>query len=324
VANIIAAASATVTAYDLGPSDCRLSAMPLFHVQGLVGSVVAALISKSSCLILPYFDPELVLEKLCRERVTWYSGSSAMLSALVAIADDDLLPNPALRFIRAGSGPISEKLIEELERRFRVPVVTSYGMTEAHQIASSPLPPGIRRLGSVGVATGSMVAVDSSGKPDLLPGVDGELVISGPNVMAGYWGDTDRDSTFVDGWFRTGDLGYIDEDGYIWITGRIKDVINRGGEKISPAEVDKVLLRHPDILDCAAFAAKDALLGEEVNAAVVLRDSCSAGSAEIRSYARKFLAMSKTPTKIFVVDRIPRTPEGKLRRAEVAELCADE
>ncbi|TDV43068.1 AMP-binding protein [Actinophytocola oryzae] len=322
--NIVAAARATATAYGLGPADCRLSAMPLFHVQGLVGAVVAALVSGSSCLVLPHFDPDLVLAHLAGPRVTWYSGSSAMLAALLASAPDDLVPGPALRFIRAGSGPAAEDLLARVERSFDVPVVTSYGMTEAHQIASSPLPPGRRRPGSVGVATGSQVAVERSGRPVREPDVEGELLIAGPNVMTGYWADPDPDATFVDGWLRTGDLGRVDADGYVWITGRIKDIINRGGEKISPAEVDSVLLGHPDVVDCATFAAPDALLGEDVHTAVVLRDGHATTPDEVRGYARDRLTPSKVPKRVLVVDALPRSPQGKLRRADVAALCADQ
>lgn len=322
--NIIAAARASAMAYRLGPTDCRLSAMPLFHVQGLVGAVVTALVSGSSCLVLPHFDPDMVLAHLVGPRVTWYSGSSAMLAALLASAPDDMVASSALRFIRAGSGPIAELLLEQLERRFGVPVVTSYGMTEAHQIASSPLPPGRRRPGSVGVATGSDIAVERFGRPEREPGVEGELLIAGPNVMTGYWADPNPDATFVEGWLRTGDLGYVDADGYVWITGRIKDIINRGGEKISPAEVDTVLLGHPDVVDCATFAAPDALLGEDVHTAVVLRDGHATTPDEIRGYARGRLTPGKVPKRVLVVDALPRSPQGKLRRADVAALCADQ
>jgi acyl-CoA synthetase (AMP-forming)/AMP-acid ligase II len=266
----------------------------------------------------------MVLAHLAGARVSWYSGSSAMLSALLASAPEDMVPGPALRFLRAGSGPIAENLVERLERRFGVPVVTSYGMTEAHQIASSPLPPGRRRPGSVGVATGSDVAVERDGRVERAPGVEGELLISGPNVMTGYWADQDPGATFVDGWLRTGDLGHVDAAGYVWITGRLKDIINRGGEKISPSEVDATLLGHPDVVDCATFGAPDALLGEDVHAAVVLRAGHTTTPEEIRGYARGRLTPSKVPKRVLVVDALPRTPQGKLRRADVASLCADQ
>jgi oxalate---CoA ligase len=320
--NILAAASATVQAYELGPADRRLITMPLFHTQGLIGAVCATLLSRSSCTVLPYFDAEVVLGHLADDPITWYSGSSAMLTMLVEAAPRNYRRNPALRFVRAGGGPISEGLVDKVESLFRVPVVTSYGMTEANQIASSPLPPRKRRPGSVGIATGSVVAVEDNGRADRSPGVEGELLIKGPNLMPGYWADPEPERTFLDGWFRTGDLGRIDEQGYIWITGRLKDVINRGGEKISPAEIDATLLSHPDVVDCATFGVDDPVLGEDVYAAVVQREPGDVSPEQLRNHVRGLLTPSKVPRHVFVVEQIPRAPGGKLRRADVLAMCA--
>jgi acyl-CoA synthetase (AMP-forming)/AMP-acid ligase II len=264
----------------------------------------------------------MVLGQLAAAPVTWYSGSSAMLSMLVEAAPRDYVPNVALRFVRAGGGPISEGLVSKVESLFRVPVVTSYGMTEAGQIASSPLPPGRRRPGSVGIATGSTVAVEDNGRPNLTPGVEGELLIKGPNVMQGYWADPDPDKTFRDGWFRTGDLGRVDDQGYIWITGRLKDVINRGGEKISPAEIDATLLLHSNVLDCATFSVDHPVLAEDIYAAVVLREPEDGSPEALKTHVRGLLTPTKVPRHVFVVEQIPRGPGGKLRRADVLAMCA--
>jgi acyl-CoA synthetase (AMP-forming)/AMP-acid ligase II/acyl carrier protein len=211
--------------------------------------------------------------------------------------------------------------MKELEARFRVPVIEAYGMTEAaHQIASNPLPPGKRKPGSVGVAAGPEIAVMDEAGGLLAPGERGEIVLRGPNAAHGY---DDRCGatveTFTNGWFRTGDQGYMDEEGYLFITGRLKEMINKGGEKISPKEVDEVLLNHPGIVQAVVFAVPHPTLGEDVAAAVVVRDQTQTTAAAIREYLSGRLAEFKIPSRVLIVDEIPESATGKIRRIALAE-----
>ncbi|MGB7947138.1 MAG: condensation domain-containing protein, partial [Candidatus Binatia bacterium] len=227
----------------------------------------------------------------------------------------------SLRLIRSSSAPLPPKVMAELEDLFNVPVIEAYGMTEAsHQIASNPLPPHQRKAGSVGIAIGTEIAVMSE-SGDLLPSAEtGEIVIRGGNLTRGYENDSAANlSAFVHGWFRTGDLGYLDQDGYLFITGRLKEIINRGGEKVSPSEVDQVLLEHPAVAQAATFAMPHSKLGEEVAAAVVLRKNASATEREIQEFAALRLAEHKVPRRVVLVDEIPRGATGKLQRIGLAE-----
>jgi acyl-CoA synthetase (AMP-forming)/AMP-acid ligase II len=228
--------------------------------------------------------------------------------------------NHRLRFIRSSSSALPPTVIAELERVFHVPVVEAYGMTEAtHQMASNPLS-GPRKAGTVGPSGGPEIrVVDETGKT-APRGQPGEIVIKGPNVMASYENNPKANAeAFYDGWFRTGDLGVMDEDGYVSITGRLKEIINRGGEKISPREVDEIIMEHPAVHQCVTFAMPHDMLGEDVAAAIVLRQGTEATDRELREFASARLAPYKVPRKILIVSEIPVGATGKLQRIGLAQ-----
>jgi len=208
-----------------------------------------------------------------------------------------------------------------MEETFNAPVIESYGMTEAaHQMASNPLPPKERKAGSVGIAAGPEISImDEAGA--LLPsGAIGEVVIRGQNVTSGYQNNPEANaSAFTNSWFRTGDQGTIDEKGYLRLTGRLKEIINRGGEKISPREVDEILLDHPAVAQAVTFAMPHEKLGEEVAAALVLKEGETSTEKEIREFAGQRLADFKVPRRVIFLDEIPKGPTGKLQRIGLAE-----
>jgi acyl-CoA synthetase (AMP-forming)/AMP-acid ligase II len=233
----------------------------------------------------------------------------------------DAVRSNRLRFIRSSSSSLAPQVIRELEHVFGAPLIEAYGMTEAaHQMASNPLPPGQRKPGTVGVAAGpDMTIIDANGHP-VAPGMTGEIAIRGPNVMAGYESNAKANAeAFVNGWFRTGDQGLMDGQGYISITGRLKEIINRGGEKVSPREVDEVLLDHPAVQQCVTFAMPHDMLGEEVAAAIVLRDGVQAAEKELRTFAATRLADFKVPRKIVILEEIPKGATGKVQRIGLAD-----
>jgi oxalate---CoA ligase len=227
-----------------------------------------------------------------------------------------------LRLVRSSSASLPPQVMHELEETFDAPVVEAYGMTEAaHQMACNPLPPAARKPGSVGIAAGPEVAIMSETDGTLLDtGATGEIVIRGPNVTLGYENNPDANATaFTDGWFRTGDQGVMDGEGYISITGRLKEIINRGGEKISPREVDEVLMDHPAVAQAVTFAVPHDKLGEDVAAAIVLREGEQVEEREVRDFVAKHLADFKVPRKIVILDEIPKGATGKLQRIGLAE-----
>jgi len=233
----------------------------------------------------------------------------------------DVIEANPLRFIRSSSSSLAPQIIKELEEVFGAPVIESYGMTEAaHQMASNPLPPGKRKPGTVGIAAGPEVGV-IDGAGNLVPaGATGEIAIRGPNVMSGYENNPKANAeAFSNGWFRTGDQGVMDEEGYVTITGRLKEIINRGGEKISPREVDEVLMDHPAVQQCVTFALPHEKLGEDVAAAVVLREGAQAGEKDLREFAAKRLADFKVPRKIIILPEIPKGATGKTQRIGLAQ-----
>jgi acyl-CoA synthetase (AMP-forming)/AMP-acid ligase II len=311
---IMAGAAATCAAYQLTSADRRLNVMPFHHVQGLEGSLVASLLCGSSIVCVPAFDPATVLETAREYRVTWYSGSPTMHRRILAASPSPVPGLPDLRFIRSGSAPLPPSLRQELEAAFGVPVTESYGMTEAHQIASTPLDAGGRPPGMI--PTGSRIAIRSDdGSVSADPDVSGEVLVAGPNVIRRY-ADRERaaDPAFVGEWFRTGDQGRLTRDGRLVLTGRIKELINRGGEKISPGEVEKALLGHEAVSETLVYPAPHPELTEEVAAAVVLRPGHAVADHELRDFAARRLSPHKVPRYIRFLSVLPQGDTGKPSR----------
>ncbi len=317
--NLVTSARQIGASLELTPQDRCLNVMPLFHVHGLVAALLASLEAGGSVACCPGLGEFF---KWAEEMdPTWYTAVPAIHQAVLREARQrgDWLARHRLRFIRSGSAALAPALMAALESAFGAPVIEAYGMTEAaHQIASNPLPPHVRKPGSVGVATGTELAViDESGRL-LDPGQTGEVVIRGPNVTAGYDNNPEANSrAFTNGWFRTGDQGYLDSEGYLFLTGRLKELINRAGEKIAPREIDEVLVAHPAVAQAAAFAVPHSKLGEAVAAAVVLEGD--ADESELRGFAAQRLAPFKVPERVFTVETLPKGPTGKLQRAGLAE-----
>ena len=307
----------------LTPGDRCLNVMPLFHIHGLIGALLSSISAGANVVCTPGFYAPSFLEWLDTHQPTWYSAVPTMHQQILsrAVAQQAIVDHCAVRFIRSSSAPLPPQIMAELERVFDVPVIESYGMTEAaHQMASNPLPPQTRKPGSVGIAAGPEVQiVDEQG--NLLPmGEVGEVVIRGQNVTLGYENNPEANaSAFTNGWFRTGDLGSLDAEGYLFLKGRIKEIINRAGEKISPREVDEVLLDHPAVDRVVTFAAPHTLLGEEVAVAVVLKEEATVSELELKEFVAEKLAEFKVPRVVLFLDEIPKGPTGKPQRIGLAE-----
>jgi acyl-CoA synthetase (AMP-forming)/AMP-acid ligase II len=322
-ANICASASHIVATLSLTPDDRCTNIMPLYHIHGLIAAVLSSLAAGASIYCTPGFNALRVFGWFADAKPTWYTAVATMHQAILARAgrNGDVIAGMNLRFIRSSSSSLPPRVMAELEETFGCPVIESYGMTEAaHQMASNPLPPAARKPGSVGVAAGPEMAImDQAG--NLLPaGETGEIVVRGPNVTTGYENNPAANAAaFTGGWFRTGDQGVMDDTGYLRITGRLKEIINRGGEKISPREVDEVLLDHPAVAQAVTFAYPHDKLGEEVGAAIVLREGAQAKGSEIREFVAEYLADFKVPRKVIFVDEIPKGATGKPQRVGLHE-----
>jgi acyl-CoA synthetase (AMP-forming)/AMP-acid ligase II len=323
--NIAASTHNIVASYAFSPADVSLCVMPLFHVHGLVASVLSTLLSGGAVVVPAKFSPLSFWRTVRDTGATWYSAVPTIHNLLLSRAGDD---RPAgaegLRFIRSCSSALPPEMMERMERVFGAPVLEAYGMTEAsHQMASNPLPPAARKYGSVGPGTGMAIGImDDDG--NLLPtGLRGEVVIQGPSVVSGYENNPEANAkSFTNGWFRTGDQGFLDEDRYLTLTGRIKELIVRGGEKIGPREIDEVLLSHPAVADAVAFGVPHPTWGEEVAAAIVLKEELDATESAILAYCKERLADFKCPKKIYITKAIPRTATGKIQRGAVAKALA--
>ena len=320
--NIAASASNIRKTLALTANDRGLVIMPLFHIHGLIAALSAPLSAGSEVCCSPGFSALKFFGWVDEVKPTWYTGVPTMHQAILlrAPGNQDIVNNHRLRFIRSSSSALPPTVITELERVFGIPVVEAYGMTEAaHQMASNPLS-GPRKPGTVGPSGGPEIRIVDDTGTTVPRGQPGEIVIKGPNVMTAYENNpTANADAFYDGWFRTGDQGVMDDDGYVAITGRLKEIINRGGEKISPREVDEIIMNHPAVHQCVTFAVPHDMLGEEVAAAIVLRQGIAATDKELREFASARLAPYKVPKKILILDQIPVGATGKLQRIGLAQ-----
>lgn len=322
-ANLVASATNIQAALALSPADRCLNIMPLFHIHGLIGALLASLRAGASVVCTPGFEAPRFFDWLDASAATWYTAVPTMHQAILARATTHsaAIHRSRLRLIRSASSALAPQVMEALEQTFGVPLIEAYGMTEAsHQIASNPLPQGARKPGSVGLPVGLEVAILDADGQVLPPNTTGEIALRGANVTAGYLNNSEANAqAFTNGWFRTGDQGMIDSDGYVSISGRLKELINRGGEKISPREIDEVLLAHPAIAQAVSFAIPHPLLGETVAAAVVARSEAHVSEREVRVFAAQQLADFKVPEQVVIVDEIPKGPTGKIQRIGLAK-----
>jgi acyl-CoA synthetase (AMP-forming)/AMP-acid ligase II len=316
-ANVLWSARNIAAHYAMTAADRSLVVLPLFHGHGLIGATLSTLASGGSVVIPPRFSASEFWKLFRDHHVTWYSAVPTIHQVLLERADSDGAPHTGLQFVRSCSAPLAPTILTKLEERFGAPVLEAYGMTEAsHQVATNPLPPLPHKPGTVGLSA-EVSIIDENGR-HLAANTPGEVVVRGPNVMRGYRNNPEANAAaFIDGWFRTGDIGAVDNDGYLALTGRIKELINRGGEKISPQEVEAVLLEHPAVAEAAVFGLPDPKYGEHVSAAVVLRSAAT--ERELQFFCGTRLADFKMPEVIHLVSAIPKNALGKVQRLALVQ-----
>jgi acyl-CoA synthetase (AMP-forming)/AMP-acid ligase II len=321
--NVSASAQNIASSTRFGSTDRGLNVMPLFHIHGLIAGILAPLSQGGEVYCTSGFNALKFFSQMDEVKPTWYTAVPTMHQAILSRSanNKEVIARVPLRFIRSSSSSLPPQVLAELEATFKAPVIEAYGMTEAaHQMACNPLPPGQRKPGTVGLAAGPEIAIMSAEGELLPPGSTGEIVIRGNNVTPGYENnDKANAEAFTHGWFRTGDQGVLDAEGYVSITGRLKEIINRGGEKISPREVDEILMDHPAVAQVVCFGIPHDKLGEEVGAAVVLREGMTATEKELREYTATRLADFKVPRKVLLLDEIPKGATGKLQRIGMAQ-----
>ena len=321
--NIFTSAVNISKSLKLTADDHCLNIMPLFHIHGLIAVLSASAKVGASVCASNGFNALKFLDLAETQNITWYSGVPTMHQAILLRAQKN--SNKAkklnLRFIRSSSASLPPAIFEQLNDIFQTPVIEAYGMTEAtHQMASNPLPPSIQKPGLVGMPAGPEICIMNDKNEKLSQGEIGEICIKGDNVTNGYENNPEANKqSFVNDWFRTGDEGFFDEDGYLKISGRLKEIINKGGEKISPLEVDNILMDFPPIDQALCFGYKDKMLGEDIAVAIKLKENKSCTEDDIKSYANEKLAKFKIPKKIFIVEDIPKGATGKLQRIGLAK-----
>ena len=322
--HLLVFAEAMKQQYRLSPADRCVHVMPMFHGHGLNASLFSPLATGGSVVCPDQFSIPSFFSHLRKYRPTWYTAGYTIHHTILDHIEPyrQVARETQLRFIRSGSGRLDPKIMHGLEEVFGAPVLERYGMSEAASLTYNPLPPAVRKPGTVGILGPNEVRIIDEDGAFLGPHRDGEVVARGPLVFDGYWDDPGANAAaFVDGWFRTGDLGRFDDDGYLTITGRIKDLINRGGEKIAPLEVERVLSEHPVVHDACVFGIPHPTLGEEVAAAVVLVPGAQVTEQDILSHARGRLVGFKVPRRVLFCASLPKGATGKVHRPTVAQLC---
>ena len=321
--NVCESAANIAESISLTADDRCLNVMPLFHIHGLIAAVLSSLQAGASICCTPGFNALQFFSLLREFEPSWYTAVPTMHQAILARAarNQEIVDSAKLRLIRSSSASLPPAVMTELEATFRTPVIEAYGMTEAaHQMACNPMPPHERKPGTVGVAAGPEIGIMNDSGVLVSTGEIGEVVIRGDNVMTGYRNNAAANATaFTHGWFRTGDQGVLDAEGYLRLTGRLKEIINRGGEKISPREVDEVLLDHPAVAQVVTFAVPHAKLGEDIAVAIVPEDGADVSESDIRRFAAERLADFKVPRRVLFLEEIPKGATGKLQRIGLAE-----
>ncbi|MFC3569030.1 AMP-binding protein [Paracoccus simplex] len=323
-ASLLAGGWTTALAHELCPEDRAICVLPIYHINGLCVTILAPLLSGGSVVVCERFSASQFWSSCERHGASWFSVVPTIISHLLHGEGE---PSPEararLRFGRSASAALAPEVQTGFERRFGIPIVETMGLTEtAAQILSNPLPPGPRKIGSPGRAVGNQVAILSPELRPLPPGAEGEIAVYGANVMRGYLGDPAATAAALtaDGWLRTGDLGRMDDEGYVFVTGRLKELIIKGGENIAPREIDEALYTHPDVIEAAAFARKCARYGERVEAAVTLRPGSALQPPELISICEERLGKFKSPEVIHLMAELPKGPSGKIQRLKLAQL----
>ncbi|MBJ6724369.1 AMP-binding protein [Geomesophilobacter sediminis] len=321
-ANLLANAGFVRKAHRLTPDDVALCILPLFHINGLVVTLLTPLLTGMPVLLPTRFEVGRFWEWIREHRVTWFSAVPTILSLLLSHPDPPREDLATLRFARSASAPLPVPVLKQFERRFEIPVIETYGISEAAcQVTANPHPPGSRKPGSAGIPVGNRLQVLNGAGHPVAAGTVGEVVIAGVNVFAGYLDNPAADrEALKNGWFHTGDLGYLDADGFLFLTGRKKELINRAGEKISPREVEEVVHRLPEVETVGVVGVPHQLYGEEVTAFITLRQGSRLTTQQVRDFCREHLAGYKVPREVFFIPEFPCGPSGKVQRRRLLEV----
>ncbi|MEX3015496.1 AMP-binding protein [Gymnodinialimonas hymeniacidonis] len=322
-ASLLAGGWTTAVAHDLTPEDRAFCVLPIYHINGLCVTLMGPLVSGGSTAVVSRFSARKFWDQVNKAEATWFSVVPTIISHLLhGKADPAAAVIDRLRFGRSASSALAKETQSAFEDRFGVPIIETMGLTEtAAQVLSNPLPPGTRKIGSPGLAFGNEVCILTSDLQKAAPMQQGEIAIRGPNVMIEYLHNPEATSaTFHGDWLRTGDLGHIDKDGYVFVTGRLKELIIKGGENIAPREIDEVLYSEPDIIEAAAFARPCNSYGERVEAAVSIKPGSPLTEAALIEHCRNQLGDFKAPERVHFLDELPKGPSGKIQRLKLAAL----
>lgn len=326
-ASLLAGGWTTAIAHELSRDDRGFCVLPIYHINGLCVTVMGSLVSGGSLAMASRFSASRFWQQAAESGVSWFSVVPTIISHLLhGDAEPDAACKTRIRFGRSASSALAIETQSAFEARFDIPIIETMGLTEtAAQILSNPLPPGPRKIGSPGIGFGCEVEIHDTSGRRVAPLAEGEIVVRGPNVMLEYLRNPDATArTFRDGWLRTGDLAKIDFDGYIFVTGRLKELIIKGGENIAPREVDEVLYSHPDVIEAAAFARDCEKYGETIEAAVRVRDGSMLSASALMEICKDRLGPFKTPDVVHFLEELPKGPSGKIQRLKLAGMIARE
>lgn len=322
-ASLLAGGWTTAIAHDLGQNDRGFCILPIYHINGLCVTLIGSLVSGGSLAMVSKFSASRFWEQAESSGVTWFSAVPTIISHLLHGENEpSVICKARMRFGRSASSALAIETQAAFETRFSIPIVETMGLTEtAAQILSNPLPPGKRKIGSPGVAYGCEVQIQDADGAQVPAMDEGEIVVRGPNIMCEYLKNPEAsDATFRNGWLQTGDLARMDLDGYVFVSGRIKELIIKGGENIAPREVDEALYTHPDVVEAAAFARPCKSYGETVEAAVRVRDGSKLNASDLIGLCEERLGRFKTPDVIHFMKELPKGPSGKIQRLKLADL----